>query len=252
MRKMSMMSLLAAVPLSMCIAQTNGVVVTLTMPGEEMLLLEMTPFSVSVSNGTDRVIPVFKDGDTALLRQIWLDVGARKPYAANWPPAIERRNKIWSFVNTSTESLNPGESFTWTFTFIPVLKLTGFAYHAQATNITAKVLVGDNEWATSATIPFSVCQEDIEGAGLLPKSPVVECLYATTKMKTDIIIRDVKIGNKRYLFTDDGYRIYEIPDGDTPEVLLDVGKGILSVSFKNSKRRVLYNLSQKKGETTEH
>ena len=249
MKKMSTIGLLFAASLGVCNAQTNGITVSLTVPDGEMLILEKTPIVISISNGTDRAFQILKDNARALRRQIKLDVGAEEPHAHSPIEATNDKYKDWSYVRLSEDYLNPGESFTWTFPRFVELTLLG--YHVQATNITAKVMVGDNEWACSATVPFFVSRADIAEGGLFQKSPKIECYDATTKEKNGTTLRKVKIGGKTYLFTDDEYRICEMPDGDTPEVLLDAETGILSISFKDSKRRIRYNFHQKKIESDE-
>jgi len=245
MRKMSMKGLLFAIPLSVCNAQTNGFVVSLTMP-EEMLLIEGTPIIVSITNGSDRAIPIVKS-ERAFRFQIQLDVGVRAPHTVSPIEATDDRRKTWQSFNKVEDFLNPGESFSWT---LPrSIDLTLFAYAVQATNITAKVLVGDNEWARSATQPFSISQEDYDGKGLLVTSPIIEFYDAKTKENAKTTIRKVKLGNRSFLFTDNGYRICEIGNDDTPEALLDSENGIISISFKNNKRQVRYNQNTRKIES---
>ncbi|MCL1921790.1 MAG: hypothetical protein FWG50_12095 [Kiritimatiellaeota bacterium] len=250
MRKTHTIGLLLAIPLSVCNAQTDEVVVSLTMPDGEMLILETTPIVISISNGSDRAFQIIKDNARALRYQIKLDVGAREPYQHSPIEATDDRYKNWSSVSRSEDYLAPGESFTWIFPRFVELTLLG--YHTQSTNITAKVLVGDNKWAYSATVPFCVSREDIEGGGLLPKSQIIECYNANTKMKSETTIRKVKIGNKSYLFTDNGYRICAVSDDDVPEVFMDSETGMMSISFKDGKRRVIYNFNQKKVESDEN
>jgi len=244
MKKPTIMGLLCAMPLVTGAMQSDRVVVSLTMPGEEMLFLEMTPIVVTLSNGTDRIIPIIKDRDLALRIQIKLDIGAVEPNAHSPIPATDDTYKKWLYLSKAKDTLNPGESFSWTFPRFT--DLTVFSYHVKATNISAKVLVGDNEWGSSAPMLFSINKEDIEGRGLLKESPEVYCYDAKTKMQTETSIRRVTLGGKSFLFTNDGTRLCELSEGETPEASFDSEKGIISVSFSNGKRSVRYDIHQKK------
>jgi hypothetical protein len=73
-----------------------------------------------------------------------------------------------------------------------------FSYHVKATNIAAKVLIGDNEWVCSAPVPFGISKEDVEGRGLLKESPEIDCYDAKTKVKTKTSVRRVSLGNKPF------------------------------------------------------
>ena len=246
MRKTHTIGLLLAIPLSVCNAQTDEVVVSLTMPDGEMLILETTPIVISISNGSDRAFQIIKDNARALRYQIKLDVGAREPYQHSPIEATDDRYKTWSSVNRSEDYLTPGKSFTWTFPRL--VELTGLAYHVQATNITVKVLIGDNEWVSSTSMPFSICEEDMAGRKLFEGSPVIECYDVTTKAKIETTLRMIKVGGESYLFTDRAVRICAVSDTDVPEVFMDSETGMMSISFKDSKRRVRYNSHQKKVE----
>ena len=159
MRKMSTIGLLLAASLGVYNAQANDITVSFIPPGDKVMFCEMTPFAVSISNGSDRAFQILKDNARALRHQIKLDVGAKAPYQHSPIEATDDRHKRWSSVSWTEDYLNPGESFTWTFPRFVELTLLG--YHVQATNITAKVMIGDNEWACSATVPFFVSRADI-------------------------------------------------------------------------------------------
>jgi hypothetical protein len=208
MKKASIMGLLFSVPLIASASQSDEIVVSLTMPGDEMLFLEKTPIVISLSNGTDRIIPVIKDNDLALRIQIKLDVGSMEPYAHSPIPATDDTYKKWLYLSKAKDILNPGESFSWTFPRFT--ELTVFSYHVKATSIAARVLIGDNEWVCSAPVPFGINKEDVEGRGLLKESPEIECYDARTRMKTRMSVRRVRLGNKSFLFTNDGNRLCEI------------------------------------------
>lgn len=244
MKNVGMLGLLLSLPLAVCNAQTNKVDVSLTMPGHEMLFLEMTPIVVSLSNGSNRVIPIIKDAELALKIQIKFSIGAREPYAHSPISATDDSYKKWHYLNRTTNHLNPGETFFWSFPRFT--DLTVFGYHVKATNITANILIGDDEWVRSETLPFSVSEEDTQGAGLLEKGAAIECYDSNTRARTGVIIRKVKLGDKNYLFTNEGARLCELPEGETPEPLVDSEKGVITVSFSNSKRSVRYDLHQKK------
>lgn len=239
MRTISILGLFFIVPLITNALQLGKVAVSLTMPGEEMLFLEMTPIAVTISNGTDRIIPIIKDNDLALRVQIKLDIGAMEPHANSPISATDDTYKKWFYLRKAKDMLNPGESFSWAFSNFT--ELTVFAYHVKATNIAAKVLIGDNEWCSSEPVAFCVNKQDVEGRGLLNESPEIECYDAKTRMKSKISIRRVRINNKNFLFTHEGNRLFEIPTDDIPEVSFDSENGIISFSFLKSKRVLLYN-----------
>ncbi|MDD4442728.1 MAG: hypothetical protein EOM59_19415 [Clostridia bacterium] len=237
MKKPSIMGLFCIVPLITGAIQSDKIVVSLTMPGEEMLFLEMTPIVVTLSNGTDRIIPVIKNNDLALRVQIKLDVGAMEPHAHSPIPATDDTYKKWLYLSKAKDTLNPGESFSWTLPRFT--ELTVFSYHVKATNIAAKVLIGDNEWVCSAPVPFGISKEDVEGRGLLKESPEIDCYDAKTKVKTKTSVRRVSLGNKTFLFTNDGNRLFEISNDDVPKAFFDSENGIMSFVFPKSERIVM-------------
>lgn len=239
MRKTSIIGLFIIVPVITNALQSGNAAVSLTMPGEEMLFLEKTPIIVTLSNGTDRIIPIIKDNDLALRVQIKLDIGAIEPHASSPISATDDTYKKWLYLCKTKDMINPGESFSWTFSNFT--ELTVFSYHVKATNITVKVLIGDNEWVSSESVPFCVNKQDVEGRGLLKESPEIECYDAKTRMKSKISIRRVRINNKNFLFTHDGNRLFEIPADDVPEASFDSENGTISFSFLKSKRVLLYN-----------
>jgi len=234
MRKMGTIGLLVVTSLGVCNAQTNGITVSLVMPGDELLFGEKTPITVSITNGSDRAIPIVRDG-RAFRFQIQLDVGAREPYAASPIEATDDRRKTWQSLSKVEDFLNPGESFSWTLP--SPIHLTIFAYHTEATNITARVLVGDNEWASSVRLPFYVSKEDKE-----KNSPQIECYDLNTREKTKYPLRKIKLGDKSFLFTVMGYRLCEVPDDDMSEVLFDSAKQeVIILGLQNSKQNIRYD-----------
>ena len=235
MKKMGTIGLLVVTSLGVCNAQTNGIAVSLVMPGDELLFGEKTPITVSITNGSDRAIPIVKDNARAFRSQIQLDVGAREPGQASPIEATDDRRKVWSSVSQSEDCLRPGESFSWTLP--QTIHLTILAYHAEATNITARVMVSDNEWASSVRLPFYVSKEDKE-----KNSPQIECYDLNTREKTKYPLRKIKLGDKSFLFTVMGYRLCEVPDDDMPEVLFDSAKQeVIILGLQNSRQNIRYD-----------
>jgi len=234
MKKMSTIGLFVVTSLSVCNAQTNGIAVSLAMPGVEMLVGEQTPITVSITNGSDRAIPIIKDNGNAFRFQVQLDVGAKELYAASPIESTNDRRKTWQSLSKVEDFLNPGESFVWTLPY--TIHLTILASKIEATNITARVVIGDNEWVSSARLPFYVSNEDKE-----QDSPQIECYDLKTREKAKYPLRKIKLGDKSFIFTVMGYRLCEVSDNDMPEVLFDSEKQEVIISSQNNKRSIRYD-----------
>ena len=224
---------------------TTDITVTLKTPGEQMLLVEESPIEVTITNNSCRTIPLVKDIRAALRFQVIFDIGAKNPYSTGQIYGTSDRFVSWEHrLRNAKDSLSPGQAYTWEFR--RWTELTDHASKIGATNIAVRVMIGDDEWVRSETLPFSVNEEDSQGAGLLEKSAAIECHDPKTGARTGTIIRKVKLGSKSFLFTNDGTRLCELSEGETPEASFDSEKGIIIVSFSNGKRSVRYDIHQKK------
>lgn len=231
--------IIACAVISHCSAQTNGIKVTLHMPGEQMLLVESSPILVTIFNNSGRSIPLAKAVGAALRFQVIFDIGAKNPQSDGGIYGVTDKYVSWKYrLSRSKDCIPNGENYTWKFN--KWVELTEYAARIEATNISVRVMVGDSEWVRSEILPFCVSKADLQEAGLLEKSPLFESLDARTKMKTHLPIRKVKLGNKHFLFTNDGNRLCEIASDDTPEALFDSEKGELYISFFKSKKKILY------------
>jgi hypothetical protein len=228
--------ILASVLATICPARTNDIAVSLHMPWEKVLLFEEYSFAVTITNNSDRVIPLVKNSGAAQRFQVKFDIGAKEPQAVS-PESFEGTSyKFVSWghrLNNAPDALMPGQTYTWEFQNWN--DLAWYCYKVEATNITARVMTGDNEWVCSKTIPFNVSKEK----GLVEESPIIGCYDANTK--TDMSFRQVKLGNKSFLFTKDGNRVCETPNDETPKAFFDSEKGLMVISFPKSMRTLLYD-----------
>ena len=138
--------------------------------------------------------------------------------------------------------INPKESYELdlTWQFYPVQEACAFI---GATNITAYLLVGENEWAKSDPTHIVV-----KGHGTYEaywKRPPV---FTARKEGREIMnFFTYSIDGKKYLFDSRRKRVCEIQGDELSEFLFDEKTEILSVSQPNRKR-IHYNLITRKNE----
>ncbi len=253
-------------------AESNYVSVVCNVPGSTVLFQERTPITITVTNHTQEQITFIHDVSRAYDTQIWIDLGNKEQF--DHPPGFGLTDrKKWSKDVTIDKwpkdcRLNPGEIGTWTLSFPHMVDIVHYASSIGTTSITVRVEMGANEWASSATLPFSV--DSSVGNEEYMKCCVAELEYFNKERgrieKTPFFA--IPIGGKTYLFNSSRLRIceladgqkpeFELPDGHKPERVLggdqrtqyklEDGQSFVSISFPGSKTKIRYNLQTSKPE----
>jgi hypothetical protein len=237
MKKLYLSSLSLGVWLCANYAMPNDISVSLCVPGEEVLAYEQGMIRVTITNNSNHAIPLLK-GLAAQRFQVCLNMETEKRSCAELPYLVDRRFRDWERVRKAKEFLAPGQGYTWEFSAETWLNLTAYMLSAETTNITARVMVAENEWANSATLPFRVRG----GLGIFDTSPAVDCHDTKNNKTLEEPFRQIKLNGKSYLFSNDVKRICEVPDDDSPKVLFDSERGEYSISFSKNKKKLLYIL----------
>lgn len=235
MKKLYFLSLLGAWPCVVGYAMSNDVSVSLCLPGEEVLAYKQGVVRVTITNNSNHAIPLLK-GLAAQRFQVCLNMETEKQSCAERPYLVDGRFRDWERIRKAKEFLMPGQGYTWEFGAEKWLNLTAYMLSAETTNITVRVMVAENKWASSATVPFRVRG----GLGIFDASPAIDCYDAKNNKTLKEPFRQAKLNGKSYLFSNDVKRICEVPDDDAPKVLFDSEKGELSISFSKSKKKLLY------------
>lgn len=235
MNKLYFLSLLGA---WLCVdyAMSNEVSVSLCVPGEEVLAYEQGVIQVTITNNSSHAIPLLK-GLAAQRFQVSLSMGTEKQSCAELPYLVDVRFRDWGRISKAKEFLMPGQGYTWEFGAEKWLDLTAYMLSAETTNITARVMVADNKWASSATLPFRVKG----GLRIFDASPAIECYDDNNNVTLKEPFRRVELNGKSYLFSNDVKRICEIPEGDDPIIRYDVDSDTISISFSKSKLKMFYD-----------
>lgn len=235
-------------------AASNRVSVVCDVPGPIVLFHEKTPITLTIANQSETQIPFIRDVSHAYNTQIWIDLGNQDQFT-HQPPFGLRERKTWSKEITidkwPTESrLNPGETGTWTLAYSPHMRdIIDYASSRGTTSITIRVQLGDNQWASSETLPFRVDHNSANGA-FRKKYRVAEVEYFNTARnrneKTAFYV--IPVGEKQFLFDSKDQRLCEIPEGQEPQFEKTDGESFVSVSIPKSKKTIRYNLQQMKVE----
>jgi len=247
MKKSTIMGLLCAMPLVTGAMQSDRVVVSLTMPGSVMLFHEKTPITVTITNQSETQIPFIRDVSHAYNTQIWIDLGNEEPFT-HQPPFGLRERKTWPKEITvdkwpEESRLNPGETGMWTLTYSPHMRdIIDYASARGTTSITVRVQLGNNQWASSETLPFRIAPNPANGA-LMKKDKIAEVEYFHTvrnrNEKSAFYV--IPVGGKNFLFDSKDQRLCEIPEDDEPIIHHDADTDMVTVSFAKSRRKIIYD-----------
>ncbi len=209
-------------------AVTNEVALTLCFPYTEMLADEWFDYSITISNGSSRLIQIIKDPQSMLLCQMIFDLGTKKEYRDSHYSFDDGWDKRKSFraSRKNTTSLLPGKSYTWLIPY-GYSDLHGAIKTFGVTNMSVRCLLGTNEWVRSNVVPLTFYQEETGGQSIGS-------------------LRKVKLGGKRYVFNKFNQRICEIPEDDDPLISISNINDTVSIVFSKSKRKLLYDQGKMK------
>lgn len=228
-------------------AASNRVSVVCDVPGSVMLFHEKTPITVTVTNQSETQIPFIRDVSHAYDAQIWIDLGNEEPFT-HQPPFGLRERKIWPKEITvdkwpEESRLNPGETGMWTLTYSPHMRdIIDYASARGTTSITVRVQLGNNQWASSETLPFRIAPNSANGA-LMKKDKIAEVEYFHTvrnrNEKSAFYV--IPVGGEKFLFDSKDQRLCEIPEDDKPIIHHDADTDMVTVSFAKSRRKIIYD-----------
>jgi len=237
-------------------AATNGVSVVCNAlePLATILDWEM-PITITVSNGTKNAIPFIRNENVAYKLQIWIDLG-NKDQNVHPPRFGLTAEKPWSAAfdlsKWEAESrLNPGESASWKLDVTHVIDILDYASARGTSNITVRVQLGHNQWASSETQPFHVVPRFLDyppDAEYWAQYKVAEFEYVDERNKTrKAPFFVIPIKGKRILFGPSCPEVCELQGDEKPEFQFDKETSVVSIS-QADKKRVRYNLKTMKAE----
>ena len=248
---------LASLYENMTITLSNGVSVVCNVSERLVMVYELkTPITITVSNGTENAIPFIRDISYAYDAQLWVDLGDK--YQFVHPPRFGlRERKQWNPTLDLSKLrsdwwLNPGESASWELDYIKhVGDILDYASDNGTSNITVRVQLGHNQWASSETQPFHVVPRFLDyppDAEYWAQYKVAEFEYVDERNKTrKAPFFVIPIKGKRILFGPSCPEVCELQGDEKPEFQFDKETSVVSIS-QADKKRVRYNLKTMKAE----
>jgi len=199
---------------------------------------ERVPCLLRVTNMGEKTLP-FHIHDT-IGTQLKFDLG--KPgYTPPYSTPNVTNTQPWKLVSQIADiMISPGETYELdlTWKFYPVQEACAMV---STTNITAYLLVGENEWAKSEPYPIHVRGHNMDD-GYRRKPPVF------TAKKENRHIMDFfthTIEGRKWLFDSRRVRIGELFGDEKPEFLFDEETGVVSISQPNRKQ-IRYDVQKRK------
>jgi len=221
---------------------------SLTVPEYPLLNGEYpVPYMLRITNNGNIPLPLCLR--EVVGTQLKFDFG--KPgYRKGWDSPDVSITRSWGDVSiTADGTVAPGESYDLDLTewFYPVQEACCFV---GTTNITAYLLVGENEWAKSEPTHIQVKRDNTYER---IKTPI----FTARKVDRDLGKRDLMsfflyiIDGQKWLFTSRTERVCELPNDAPPEFQFDENTEVLTISRPN-KKPVRYNLKKRKVEPEEN
>lgn len=160
--------------------------------------------------------------------------------------------KPWEYVSALAETnLCFGEAYDLDLKggFYPVQEACAFL---GATNITAYLLIGDNEWAGSnpCLIHVKLSGKD-DSYWMKPPVFATRGSVGQVKGKSDIKLFEHTVDGRKFLFNNYHQRVCEVPDGESPEFKFDEKENTLHIGFPKKNRQLRYNTQKMKIESEE-
>jgi len=250
----------------MAVTKSNGVSVAFNVPETLVMWHEFKmPITITVSNGTENAIPFMRDKNVASRMQLWIDLGDK--YQFVHPPKFGlTREKQWDAANGFDQNtwpadllLNPGESASWELKLADTLEILDYASEMGTSNITARVQLGIDQWASSETRPFHVVPRSLEyvaDTDYWAQYKVAEFEYIITERGAFDIERKktkkapffvIPIKGKRTLLDYKSNEICVLQGEELPEFKFDKEAETVSIALPNRKQ-IRYNLKNGKVE----
>ena len=246
---------------------SNGVSVVLNVPETLVMWHELKmPITITVSNGTENIIPFMRNMPAAQKRQIWIDLGDKEQFIH--PPTFglkyDKQMGVFDMDKWPSDwRLNPSESASWKLDVSDVIDLLDYASDKGASNITARVRLGDSQWASSKTHTFRVVPRSLEyvaDTDYWAQYKVAEFEYVVTKRggfdrewketkKTPFFVIPIK--GKRILLDHTSRELCELQGEELPEFQYNEATGIVTISQPTGKP-IRYNVVKTKVETDEN
>lgn len=228
-------------------AGSNSVSVVCDLPGAIVLFHEKTPIRISVVNNTDKPIPFIRDDSYAYDTQIWIDLGNKDQFVHTPGFGLNDRKKWSEPFDTSKWPkdwwLNPGNKASWMLDFGHIREIIDYASARGTSNFTARIQLGNNQWASSETLSFSVDPRSLS-TEYRTRYKVTEVEYFNSARnrieKAPFFV--IPISGKHFLFDYKCQRICEVPDNQQPEFEIHDKQPFVSVSIPKGKRIIRYNL----------
>ena len=239
---------------NMAHATSNGVSVACTIPESLVTLYEFElPITITVSNGTENAIPFLRDKFAAYAKQIWVDLGNKEqfihPRGFGLRPEKQWDNTVVLNKWKAESRLNPRESASWTLDFRHIVEILDYASDRGTSNITIRVQLGNNQWASSETLPLYVVPRSLdhpENEEYWNQYKVAEFESAETTekkpKKASFFVIPVK--GMRTLFDQDSQEICVLGDDQTPKIERDGEEVSISFSSAKGEQRIRYDLQQ--------
>ena len=241
---------------------SNGVSVVLNVPEQLVMFYERRmPITITVSNGTENIIPFMRNVSSAHWKQIWIDLGDKEQFIH--PPTFglkyDKQRGTFDMDKWSADwRLNPGESASWELHPIDhVGEIVDYASYKGTSNITARIRLGDSQWVSSETRTFRVVPRSLEyvkDTDYWAQYKVAEFEYVVTgrdgfdrewkeTKKAPFFVIPIK--GKRTFLDHKSNEICELQGEELPEFKFDKATETVSISLPNRKQ-IRYNLKNAK------
>jgi len=212
---------------------------SLTFPSYPLLYVEYeVPCLLRVTNTGNTPLP-FHVYDT-IGSQLKFDLG-KSGYTPPYSTPNVTNTQPWKLVSQIADiAIRPGESYDLDLTrqFFPFQEACAMV---GATNITAYLLVGENEWAKSEPYPIQVRGQNMDDRYWM-KPPV----FIAKKGNRHIMdFFSHTIDERKWLFDGRRVRIGELFGDEKPEFHFDEETGIISISQRNRKQ-IRYDVLKRK------
>jgi len=240
----------------MLITISNGVSVVCDIPESLVMYYDVKiPVTITVSNGTGNAIPFYRNENMAYRGQLWIDLGDREQFYH--PPAFGiKPDKRWGDMPFEPDKwpadrlLKPGESASWKLEPRHVQAILDYASEHGTSNITARIQIGQNQWASSETKPLHVVPralERVQNAGYWTQYKVAEFenIDAEKKKPPKASFFVVPIKGRRVIFDHKSQEICELQGAETPMFQHDKESGVVSISLP-SRKQIRYDLQKAK------
>lgn len=224
------------------LADTNGISVHLSIPLYPLLECEISAVSLSVTNGSNRALPIITGWGRAVGAQLSFEIEGIEFRHPHQPIFDFERSRPWASVsNQANRVLAPGEAYTWTDLYF----LQQTCSNNGGSNIIAKILVGEGEWAFSPKTPINIyLPNDGKDHFMDTMQPCFETtgIDNLSNLPFDFKVFQVDLLGTNFLFTGLGDRICDVPTGITPS--LQVTTNVLEVTFPETNRIVRFNINK--------